>query len=261
MANVYTTAQTAWLLNNGLLTQDDSGNSNTITNSGVSADTGDKKEGDASGLFVAASNDIMTIADASLSADFPLKNGDTTKEITVAFWFKINTMPNSGQYVLPYSKWDAPGAKRSFIFGVVGTGSSQGRMDILIGYNGGASTEIMPDTSGRVLAENIWYHAVATFKDSTKAWTNQTWDDTNSNMLSSSGTSTNNINIEDAPVELSQSSSGGFFDGLMDEVVVFNRILTEAERTQIKDGTFGTGGIIQASMSGGMQQMTGGING
>jgi hypothetical protein len=52
------------------------------------------------------------------------------------------------------------------------------------------------------------------------------------------------LNVESADFWLGMSAVAGVwaFDGYMDEVVIFNRILTDDEIDEIRGGTFGAGG-------------------
>ena len=71
---------------NGALTTDTKG-TNTLNVSGGSpeADTVNYQEGSASCLFDAAAHDAFSIADGSLDAGFPLKDGDAVGDISVCF--------------------------------------------------------------------------------------------------------------------------------------------------------------------------------
>jgi hypothetical protein len=77
-----------WRFENGALTADSKG-SNTLTALNTpAADLADFKEGAACVDLVAASHQYFEIADGSLPAGWPFKNGDNTKIISLAFWFK-----------------------------------------------------------------------------------------------------------------------------------------------------------------------------
>ena len=65
--------------------------SNDLPLNTVVADTINFKEGSASADFESTLSQYMSIADASLNAGFPLKNGDTNKVISVCFWIKIES--------------------------------------------------------------------------------------------------------------------------------------------------------------------------
>ncbi len=223
-----------WNLDNGALTTDSKG-TNTLTNSGVTADTGDFKEGDASGGF---NSDQLSITDASLDAGFPLKSGDANKKISVSFWMKINAKPTGLVFWACATKWSSSGSKRSFGAFVSDQGSTVTRVSLLIGFNGGASTEIILDTTVDIVADR-WYHVGVTFQDSDKSFRIRIWDDTAQSVTETTGNSTNNINIEDAGFELGSADGDAFsLNGKLDEVVVFNDILSSGEIDKIRNGTY-----------------------
>ena len=89
------------VLSPGALTVD-SIRTNTLTASASppTSDVADFKEGAGSAVFVAASNQYYTIPDASLSAGFPLKSGDATKQITICGRFKGTTWTAAGTVVV-----------------------------------------------------------------------------------------------------------------------------------------------------------------
>ena len=78
-----------WRFESGQLTIDSVG-TNTLTNHGVTADTTDKKEAAGSANLQAAQSDYFSIANASLSSQFPFTSATAPKTISVAFWMKLN---------------------------------------------------------------------------------------------------------------------------------------------------------------------------
>ncbi len=226
-----------WNLDNGALPTDSKG-TNTLVNTGVTADTGDFQQGDASGLFVATDTDYQTITDTNLDAGFPLKNGDTNKKISVACWVKFTSVPVSSQFNCLLSKWNSSATKRSFgLFNRSSGGVA--RFSILLGTPGGAGTEIIDDSSMTPIADR-WYHVAATFQDSDKSYRIRIWDDVALSTTETTGTSTNHMNVGSAAFLLGNTSDGDFFlDAKLDEVVVFDDILTPDEIDDIKDGVYG----------------------
>lgn len=237
-ANVFTgdaACEAVWRLESGALTTDSSGNGNTLTNDGVAA-SGTYKEGSYSGDFEYDETDSLLISDASLSSGFPLKTGDTTKDISVCFWFRLESHPAS-TYL--FSKFDLTTNKASF--GILVTSAL--KIGHNIGYNYGASYEVNWDTG--TLSDGVWYHVGATYDDSSKAWTMRVWNGTTSAIVANlSGTKTNNISVTSASVLIGacQEGAAAWTDGLIDEVVVFSRVLSTAEIDSIRGGTFGASG-------------------
>ena len=230
-ANVFTTDANCvalWRLESGALATDSIGTNDTLYNS-VTADGTVYKEGSYSGTFSYSISD-MTIQDSNLSSNFPLKSGDANKKISVCFWLYYTSSTNRWLF----GKGD-DGSSYSFtIHNITGTG-----IDMWIGYNGGSSYEILtgPDYGADLFSK--WYHVGATFDDSTKAWHMRVWNDTVSEVNDVSGTTTNNIYVGNEGVGLGCDGTGDrAFSGRLDEVVVFNDILTSDEIDAIRNGTY-----------------------
>jgi len=229
-----------WNFENGQLTTD-SKSTNTLTNSGVVADTVNYKEGLASGDWEMTESDYMTIADGSLSAGFPLKNGDANKKISVCFWYRMESLPvNNNDYKVLCSKYNSTLNSRSFA--VIHHKSLLYGQELLlqIGHTNGTNAE--SQWLDRIeLAVNVWYHVGVTFQDSDKAFRIRLYDSASTNTYDRTGTFLNNVSVEDAAWTIGQYASlvaGVYHDGLIDEMVVFNDILSSGEIDQIRSGTF-----------------------
>lgn len=220
-------------VDDGALTVDSKG-TNTLTNSGMTADTGTFKQGDASALSDNI-NDQLFILDGDLDAGFPLKNGDSNKKISVCFWFRSTGFPGSGfRYIL--GKFEI--GTRSFAM-LTSTAEPQ----LFIGFNNGDSQEAVP--FGTSMVANRWYHFGVTFQDSDKSFKMRIWDDNASALLGGAevtGNTTNNINVENAQWHIGSATSINNSAGMqIDEIVVFNDILTSGEIDQIRAGTYSAG--------------------
>jgi len=113
------------------------------------------------------------------------------------------------------------------------------RPTILIGYNGGASEEQVY-ASGPVMAQDKWYHCAYTYDGSSKAWKIRVWDEDAGTVTETTGTMVQTMNIESQTFYMdSDASSQWPTKGNMDEVVIFNDVLTSDEIDQIRLGTYG----------------------
>lgn len=245
MANNFTNdpnCKALWKFDSGALTTD-SISTNTLTNTGVAEDTVNHKEGTGCGDWEVTESDYMSIADASLATGFPLKSNDTTKVISLCGWIKLETLPSSAHYVI-YSKYDAAGNKRSFWFSVLNTaGTSVFRL--ILGYNAGASAEGF--SHGSSLSAATWYHYTVTYDNADKSYAIRIRD-TNGNTVGTdlTGTATLDVNklyvgTEPVRIGIANVTPYGYFDGLMDEKVVFSDIITSSEDAQIAQGVYGAG--------------------
>lgn len=237
-ANVFTSdthCQAVWLLENGALTTDSRGNGNTLTNTGVVA-TATHKEGSYAGDWESSDSDFMEIADASLSADFPLKTGDTTGDISVTLWVQFESFPAASHL---FGKYNSSGVNyRSFAIQARNTSTNLG---FIIGYASGVSYEAVWTAT---VTTGVWYHVGITYSQSTKAYTFRVWDDGAGSVISNaSGNTTNTMSITAASVLLGARSGGAdaFLDGILDEVVVFDDLLSTAEIDEIRSGTYDEG--------------------
>ena len=228
-----------WNMDLGGLTADSKG-TNTLTNNNTVEQNVDTKQGDRSGDFLQADDESLSITDANLDAGFPFKNGDANKKISLCKWVKFSSFTENQNQL--FSKWDDPNSKRTIMLQSVDVAGSD-YFRFYLGFNGGASAETVI-TFGTAFALHIWYHIGFTFQDSDKSWKIRIWDDDAGALLGGAeetGNSTNNINIEDAAVFLGAyegSPATGTHDGLMDEVIVFNDILSSAEIDEIRAGTY-----------------------
>jgi hypothetical protein len=222
-----------WSVDNGTLTTDSIGKNTLADNNTVGTDTVDYKEGDASASFLAANSQSLTILDSALDSGFPLKSGESNDDISVTFWYKKES---NNSYAGLFSKWDTGAGARSFYLRDNST-----KLDFYIGTNSGTGYELL--NSSLSTSAGRWYHVGATFNNTTKAWKLRVWDDTaGSVVLNVSGTAANNIAITSAAVAIGASLKSGsterYFDGLIDDVVVFRDILTTGEIDQIRSGTY-----------------------
>lgn len=240
-----------WRFENGALTTDSKG-TNTLTASGSpTANTGTYKEGAAATNLVAASTQYYSITDANLNAEFPFKNGDTNKINSICSWFYLNSRPAADSDFLLVAKYNSSSSLRCFMLTVQTPNPDTGStLELRLGYNSGASfAEIF---HAYTLSISTWYHVTMTYRDSDKSYTLRL-KDVSGNTLGTDLDTTwaNNISITTASFSIGAFNPTPTFlmDGIMDEVVVFNDIITAAEATQIAQGTYGPQGSVPVYMN------------
>jgi hypothetical protein len=248
-ANVFTgdpNCVALWRFESGALGTDSIGSNSVAGSGGASADTGNKKEGGASVDLVAASSQYLFLDDGSLDSGYPLKNGSSSPKHSYCGWFYMDLDPSSGQARIVYSKYHTVNA-RSILVYLYNDGTGV-KFAVNIGYNSGISEEgaEIPRATHDVQTGQ-WYHFAFTHNDSTKAWHIRLWDDSGSTAYDNTGTFTNNITINNQPINIGREPSAywQYWDGHVDELVVFNDILTTNEIDQIRSGTFPGGGAAQ----------------
>ncbi len=217
-----------WNLESGALITDSKG-SNTMTNYGVDEDTSDYKEGSCSGEWVRANTDRMSITDADLDSGFPLKSGESNKSFSFAFWFKTKTFNEN--FIIQKSQ-----AANTYCFRIVI--DAFWRIKLQISPNGINFNNYIHASS---INANIWYHIGVTYNNNTGNYRIRIWDDNAGAIIGVDKTGVaSDINISGANFGLGFSNSSTI-NGNLDEVVVFDDILSIADIDAIRAGTYSVG--------------------
>ena len=150
---------------------------------------------------------------------------------------KLNSLPNAGYTYDPFSKVDNSTHRSTFTimtdpFGHVGffIGTSDSRA-----YEDAWTFE--------QIAVGKWYHVVVTYRDNDRSYRFSIWSaEAGVVLVDRTGTLTNNIVVTDADICLGARQdleANRFLDGLLDEMVVFNDVLTTDDIAKIRAATFG----------------------
>lgn len=220
-----------WRLESGALTADSKG-TNTLTDvNTVQEDLVDFKEGACAALFARANSEYLEITDANLDAGFPLKNGDTTKKITITGWFKSTGIPGYLEWHDIVVKWDWTGYKICFAFQL-----SDSYLQLSWGHTSDRQNQywnVMTPTAGR------WFHYGLVIDGVAKTAHIRLWDATAESVTNYNHTFDYELRICDAPFGIAgNSSTGDLYDGRQDEIVVFNNLLSDTEIDAIRNGVF-----------------------
>jgi hypothetical protein len=218
----------------------DSIGTNTLTQyHRVDVNTADHRQGLASAQLIRNLGEIryMSINDANLSPDFPFKNGTTNNKMSVACWFKADDLAaliTTGGSLIAKNAID----KQSY-FVSVALQDGKYRVWVGLGFDNGARWEFLRDLTTEIQPHQ-WYHVAVTLNDSDRSYRIRIFDETAAAVHETVGIYANKINVENAAVKV-----GGdlyerqTWDGVIDEMVVFNDILTVAEIDKIRQGTYG----------------------
>ncbi len=223
-----------WRFEAGKLTLDSIKTNKLKDVNSVDVNTVDYKQGAAAASFDRADGEYFSIIDANLSSGFPFKNGTTNNKISVCFWLKFDEM-NLYPYI--FSK----NLSNKYGFGISKTNLD--KLQTFIGYSNGANPEQFIHES--TLQRGRWYHVGITFNSASKAYRIRIWDATANAILGTdlTGTATHNVTFDAGEVRIGQSAGRSTYnynlDGMLDEFVVFNDILTSAEIDKIRQGTYG----------------------
>jgi hypothetical protein len=255
--------QALYNFESGAMSTDSSGNSETLTwVAGPNTDTTNYKQGSASADLESGSNHYAYRADGNLNANFPGKGGTAKTTFSVCCWVRIESYPIDGNPDWATrticGKTRNVSSERSWYVALNReTDESPWRWIGYIGYNGGASEE--PWAYDHQWQTGIWYHVGYTYDGSTKAWKIRVWDDNAGSLVGEgSGTTTNTMSPDTANFEVGKTESGVTLemDGNLDELVIFDDVLTSAEIDAIRMGQYpSVGGSVKLhhyKMAGGL---------
>ncbi len=216
---------------------DDAIGSNTFENHGVGVETTDVKEGTGCANFRAVEDDWMTIVDNRLSADFPTRSGSKTADISVCFWMKPRSFPYGGTLISKYLSTTNSRSWRLYLGGL----GNDGYLRLALGLGAGNNSKGYDlNASEQQFPKGRWYHVAFTYKDADKSFRIRVWDDAADALVYDYVGKAAGMAITDAPLILGgQPLLSEFYDGLLDEVVVFKDILTTEEIDQIREGRYG----------------------
>ncbi len=232
-----------WNLEPGELTVDSIGG-NTLSTGGstVESNTLDFMQGAGSGQWIASNKPTMYITDAGLDADFPLKSNGTNNNISVCFWVKFDELSKPAHVL--WAKHADTGMKKSLLIYAVQV-SGRYHLRVAKGYNWGSSQETLTETNVGLVAGR-WYHVAVSWDNTRKEMSTTLWDDMTSTEYTEFKLMAYAISPTDAHVELgTYDGTDGAPDGnsvlrgSLDEVVVFNDVLTDGEIEKIRQGTYG----------------------
>jgi len=214
----------------------DSIGSNTLENHGVTVEATDPREGAGCANFRISDSDWMIIDDADLSPNFPAKFGDATPDMSICFWMKPRTFPFGSTMICKYLVATDDRSWRLLLDGAI-----NGNVKVALGIgSGGNFKEYNFNAPEQQLVKNRWYHVAFTYKDADRSYHVRVWDGTTAVLVyDATGIATSHMAVTDAPVVLGSAPLlSEYYDGLLDEVVVFSDVLTTAEIDQIRQGIY-----------------------
>ena len=202
----------------------DSHGANTLTNTGVVFSAGkinngaDFERGDLT--------DILTITDTTQTGL------DITGDIAISAWLKVETAPGNTEQYHIVNKFLSTGNQRSYFFNYSDVGGTK-RLQFTAGKGDDSeSLNVSHD-----LGTGVWHHIVMSWKATTSTLTVYV---DGSSVGTAVGTytslfsGTSNFSIGD-----SQPGAGNIFDGMIDEVGIWSRVLTSDEVTSLYGGGSG----------------------
>lgn len=180
-------------------------NNNTATYSAGKINNGVDLEKD--------SSQSLSITDASQTGL------DISGDFTISAWIKVESDPANGEYRPIAGKWDADGNQRGYYFEYHKSGGGIYRIGCLISNNGTDISEHY--TSGIQFTTGVWYHVAMTYDVSVgvpKFYVNGVY-------VGESSSGKTSIYNNTAPFVIGETD-GAYFDGMIDEVGIWSRVLT-----------------------------------
>jgi len=225
----------------GALTTDSKG-TNTLTASASSPTSATSPaafvvaEGSGSARFTRASSQGFYCVDASLAAGFPFKNGDSTKKLTVCAWFKSFGHTGSSSYYAIAAKWNWGSSKLCWTIGLTNTD----QLYLNTGYGSGTSNQ--GGGTATPVNANQWYHVAAVLDGVNKRAMLRVYCPATDRVFHIDTTYTNETRVTDAAFTIGCEANGAgyanYFNGLIDEVLIFNDTLSIKDIDAIRNGSF-----------------------
>jgi hypothetical protein len=231
-----------WRFESGALTQDSQG-SNTLTPVNSPGESlADYQEGACAVLLVRANQQCFSIPDADLEAGFPLKSGDLFKLISICGWVKPASSPGwmelFGKTSYTWSNGTCFGVHRNASGGLyIGWGHDGTNSDISTGIS---------------LSNGEWYHVAVVADGKNKTAYVRVYRVSNDTVYTQTLNPPGEMQLITGPFRIGAfaDTTAYNFDGLIDEVVVFNRLLSIIEIDAIRTATFPPPPVVEVDALG-----------
>ncbi len=155
---------------------------------------------------------------------------DISEKLTITAWVKLaNAGSNSvHQIIVSKNNVSGDGTPESYEFFIRGTAGNIGRLDWYDRING------VTTDANATIEDNNWHFAAVTFNGSTLQYYLDGHPNGTVNGLSSLGTN-------DVPIIIGSDRFPNRFNGSLDEVMIFSRVLSAGEIIALYNATSGTG--------------------
>ena len=209
-----------WNFEPSALTVDSKG-ANTLTNNiEVAENTLDYKQGTGCGEWEASEGDSLTIDDDDVDSGFPCKYGESNRSFSICGWFKVNSLAYTH-----YLCFFASAYEENKAFAIVV--ATNGYLALFVSSDGSSfnSHAVSP-----ALSTDIWYFVGITYEDVTGKYKISIYNESTLLKASTGTSSVKSIFIGTPKTfHIGYPDYNITWDGLVDEFVVFNRVLSVEE--------------------------------
>ena len=199
---------------------------------GIDLDLVNMVEGDGCGDFEIDDSDFLSTPDANLPADFPAKSGTSNPVFSVTGWFNPEAETDNLTLV---AKYNHSTNKRNW--GIMSFGTSE-YVWVEWGYSSGSSVRQYNCSVTDGIKAGQWYFFHIVFDDPNNVCNIRVYDNTESKWTSSNNAPTDAMNCEDSALYMGRQGGGNYYDGKLDDVAIFDKVLTAVDANSIVAGSF-----------------------
>ena len=198
----------------------------------VAVDTVNMKTGDGCADFELDDETNIWTDDSVLSADFPARSTDSNPCFSVTGWFNPESAVDNGNLV---NKYYHSTNKRCW---AVASFVTSNYVWVGWGYNSGSSVRQYTCTVTDGIDTGQWYFFHVVFDDPNNTCDIRVYDATEDKWALSENTPTDAMNCEDSQLFFGRQGGGDYYDGLLDDVAIFSKVLSNADANSIVAGSF-----------------------
>lgn len=175
--------------------------------------------------FESGDGDYLYIADAS-AANLDINGANAT--VTICAWFNPASLPTSGAYLYMAGKYGNAGYRQYGIAIFESSGSTYA--SFTKSYNG---STVVGAASTTAISTGTWYHVCGVYDDTNvEIWLNGTRE---AYTASTDGIANEGVKFVIGGRDTDTTGATAFYDGLIDEVIVFNTALNSTQINEIKN--------------------------
>ena len=210
-------------------------NDNTGTSTAFNDQSGNGNNGTASGTLVVADTSEGGTYAYSLdgAGDFislgNVLDSDEFDPLSYSFWMNANSTSDSYNAIM--NKLNKFGTPRGHSIGYRGTSASNSGGLTFILRNSPSNNIIVSTPSGSV--SGGWYHVAMTYDGSSNASGVKIYIDAVSSASAGPTDTLNGTTVTSEPYTIGSRDGNDYFDGLLDDIRQYDRVLTQAEITHL----------------------------